>query len=42
MRIPVRFAGDIWNPTWTPAGRSAAVGQSFVASIWHYHPVKER
>ena len=41
-RLPVRFEGDIWSPTWTPDGRIAAIGARFASAIWRYHPVKGR
>ncbi|MFN7935007.1 MAG: protein kinase [Bryobacteraceae bacterium] len=39
-RIPVRFDGEIWGPTWTPDGEIAALGGPYSATLWHYHPEK--
>jgi len=36
-RIPTHFEGDLWNPTWSPDGRIAAVGATFASSIWRFH-----
>jgi Tol biopolymer transport system component len=40
-RIPVKFSGDIWTPSWGSDGAIAALGASFSSSIWRFHPGKE-
>jgi hypothetical protein len=41
-RIPMRFRGELWAPTWTPEGEIAALGGPYSATMWHYHPVMRR
>jgi len=40
MRIPMKFHGEVWAPTWTEDGHIAALGSPYSASMWRFHPVQ--
>jgi hypothetical protein len=39
-RIPLRYRGELWGPTWTPDGQIAALGGPYSTAIWRYHPAR--
>ncbi len=39
-RVPLRFEGDIWVPSWAPDGHIMALGARYSSSIWRYHEAK--